>query len=212
MVMNTRRRAMKIFRMGILAVGLLMMMNSALFQGDTSRYAPVSIQITDFYEDYNFISSFSTNDERLALLNHRENAPVPGVPNSERLERVMTRMKKLRDKIRNHDPAMVKGMDKCVNYLGFPFRPVLFHIGKSRVSGNFVILEIHSYELEPEMILRFISDYDQNQSDDKRILSLEERIQIAQSKAPGIEVHRWSLQDGNWMKSGEDIFYLEEKN
>ncbi len=42
--------------------------------------------------------------------------------------------------------------------------------------------------------------------------SLEDRVKIANGLAPGLEIHRWRCQNGNWMKSASDLFFLEEKN
>ncbi|MBN1224168.1 MAG: hypothetical protein JXB23_13050 [Candidatus Aminicenantes bacterium] len=203
---------MRVLRFGLFAFSLSMtaIMGLSLVDGSKQTVAPV--EIAAFYEDYNFISSFSTARERSTLLDDWENAPVPEDSKKPRLEKVLSKMKKLKDKIWVADPGMLIGASKCTRYFGFHFRPVLFRIENTHVDGDVVTVEVHSYELGPEMILRFISDYDRNMGDEEKFPSFKERLQGAQAKPLGVEVHRWCCRSGKWMKSAADLFFLEERH
>jgi hypothetical protein len=209
---NERRRAMKASYIGILTVCFFL----PHFLGPSVVEAPENInipsQISAFYEDYNFISSYSTTTERRRLIGCLEDTKIPKDLKCKRLENVLTRMKKLRQKMLVNDSEMVIWKSSTGSFFGFHFRPVLFIVGDVQFFEEKALVEVRSYDLEPSMILRFISEYDIRKRGSDRNSSFEERVKVANGLAPNFEIHRWCCQNGNWMKSASDLFFLDEKN
>lgn len=187
-----------------------------VFLATTRAEGPENInipsQISAFYESYNFISSYSTTTERRRLIGYLGEAETPKDLKCKRLENVLTRMKKLRQMIFINDSEMVIWSDIAGSFFGFHFRPVLFVVSDVRLSEGTAQVEVRAYELEPDMILRFIGDYDTYTKGGEKSPSLEELPKNAMGMAPGLEIHRWCCQSGKWMKRASDHFFLDEKN
>jgi len=203
---------MKACHIGFLTICLIL----PVFMGTTRAKAPknasIPSQISAFYEDYNFISSYSTTTERRQLIECRGELKMPKDLKCKRLENVLTRMEKLRHMILVNDPEMVKWNSPTGSFFGFHFRPVLFIVGDVQLFEEKALVEVRSYELESDMILRFIAEYDSYKKDNDKSSTLEERVNVVNGRAPSIETHRWCCQNGKWMKSGSDLFFLDEKN
>jgi hypothetical protein len=179
---------------------------------ETSKNISIPSQISAFYEDYNFISSFSTKAERKRLIGCMGEAKIPKDLKCQRLENVLRRMKKLRQMMLVNDSEMVMWRGTAGSFFGFHFRPVLFVIGDVQLFEERALVEVRSYELEQDMILRFVAEYDKYAKDEDRSSSFEERIKKMPMAAPGLEIHRWCCQNGKWMKSASDLFFLDQKN
>jgi len=197
---------------GILTICLIL----PVFQDTTREEVPENIsipsQISAFYEAYNFVSSYSTTTERRRLIGCLGEAEIPKDLKCKRLENVLTRMKKLRLMMFINDSEMVRWQGVSGSFFGFHFRPVLFIVGDIQLIEEKALVEVRSYELEPDMILRFIAEYDTYAKGSDESSSLEERLKKAIGMAPGLEIHRWRCQSGKWLKSASDLFFLDAKN
>jgi hypothetical protein len=169
------------------------------------------VQISEFYEGHNFISSFSTKAERNMLIEKYGKTGIREDQETERLRKVFARMARLKEQLSVEDSEMVFWVGPTPKFWRFHFRPVLFDARNIHMAGSSAVVEVMSYEVEPETVLRFISSYDQSNGDTQKIPSLEERMLKARSCSPGKEFHRWILQKGKWRKSVADIFELKEK-
>lgn len=203
---------MKSSRNRILMTGLFLAAFLGITWSETSENISIPSQISAFYEDYNFISSFSTKAERKRLMGCMGEAKIPKDLKCQRLENVLRRMKKLRQRVSVNDSEMVIWRGTVGSFFGFHFRPVLFVVGDVQLFEERALVEVRSYELEKDMILRFIAKYDNFARDKDRSYSLEERIKKIHMAAPGLEIHRWCCQNGKWMKSASDLFFLDQKN
>ncbi len=168
-------------------------------------------QISEFYDSYNFISSFSTGAERKMLIEKYSKNGIPEDMETERLGKVFTQMRRLKDQFFVMDSEMVLWVGPTPKFWRFHFRPVLFDVLGIHISGDTAVVDVVSYEVEPDMILRFISAYEQSTGDTQKIPSPEERILQANCRTPGKVFHRWVLQNGKWKKRAEDLYQLKEK-
>lgn len=168
-------------------------------------------QISEFYEGHNFISSFSTKAERDMLIEKYGQTGIREDQETERLRNVFARMARLKDQLIVEDSEIVHWVGPTPKFWQFHFRPVLFDVRDIHMSGDHAVIEVVSYEVEPDMVLRFISSYDRSGGDTQKIPSLDERILKAKPHSPGKEFHRWILQNAQWRKSVDDLFQIKEK-
>jgi hypothetical protein len=197
--------------LGILSILLLLPLvhaNSARVYSESPIFPT---QISEFYDRYNFISSFSTGAERKMLIEKYSKNGAPEEMKTERLGKVFNQMSRLKDQIFVMDSEMVLWVGPTPKFWRFHFRPVLFDVIGIQVSGDTAIVDVMSYEVEPDMVLRFISSYEQSDGDTHKIPSSEERILRANCQTPGKVVHRWVLQNGKWKKCMADLYKLNEK-
>ena len=197
---------------GILTIFLILPVFLDTTRAEVPQNINIPSQISDFYEAYNFISSYSTTTERKRLIGSLEEAEIPKDLKCKRLENVLARMKKLRQMIFINDSEMVRWQGLSGSFFGFHFRPVLFVVGDIQLIEEKALVGVRSYALEPDMILRYIAEYDANAKESDESSSLEERLKKAMGMAPSLEIHRWFCQSGKWMKSASDLFFLDEKN
>ncbi len=168
-------------------------------------------QISEFYDRYNFISSFSTGAEREMLIEKYSENGISEDTETKRLGKVFNAMRRLKDQFIVGDFEMVLWVGPTSKFWKFHFRPVLFDVVSFQVSGDSAFVDVVSHEVELDMILRFISAYEQNDGDAQKIPSPEERILQANCRNPEKAIHRWFLQNGTWKKSGADLFPLKDK-
>ncbi len=170
---------------------------------------PTPPEISEFYEDYNFVASFSTPSERGILIGYFSQDVLPDEIRSDRLNRVFRRMKKTYSRITRIDPKMVQHVGPRKQYIEYFFRSELLEIKKIDTSGKKATVEILAYSVEPEFVNKYIQQYDQDQEED-RIPSNEERLESAKSQiVPKTEFHIWLHQDGNWMKAAHKNIYIK---
>lgn len=181
----------------------------ALGGREISRRTGIPQEISEFYKDYNFVSSFSSCSEREELLSNLAQKRRPREFKSDRLEQVFHRMKKLMGRVLEYDSKM-----------DYPKRPGGFYIFRSELIElkNFsrnekdAEVKVSVYLLKPEVILRFISQYEVHGGDVEKIPSIEQRIRAADSgSAPRIEVHKWTLTNGEWKKKGFNLIFIKDK-
>jgi hypothetical protein len=198
-------------RFRVLMTGLILSVFLGLSWSETPKNIIIPSEISAFYEDYNFISTYSTKAERERLIGCLGGEKIPEELNCQRLENVLKRMKKLRQVISAHDSEMVIWNGSTASFFGFHFRPVLFVVGEVQLVEEKALIEVRAYALEPDMVLRFIEGYENHLNDRDKNRTFEERIKAANMAAPSLEIHRWWCHNGKWMKSAADLFFLDEK-
>ena len=203
---------MKIYHIGILAICWILPSFLAISRAEEPKNMSIPSEISAFYEDYNFISAYSTKAERMRLIGCMGTAKIPKDLKCQRLDDVLTRMRKLRQMMLANDSEMVIWNGRAGSFFGFHFRPVLFVLGDVQLFEEKALVEVRSYELEPDMILRFIGEYDDYSKSSQDSTSFGERLKMANSAEPGLEIHRWFCLNGKWLKSASDLFFLEDKN
>ncbi len=168
-------------------------------------------QITDFYEDYNFVASFSTPSEREELIDNFEREFLPEETRSVRFNQVFRMMKRLFSRMVRYDPQMVifHGARKAT--LKYFFNSELLEARKIQRSDKKAVVEVLTYSVEPEFINRFIAQFNQNAGEEDKIPSNEDRMQTVKSEiVPKIEFHIWYFQDGKWMKAEHKNIYIKQ--
>ena len=203
---------MKIFHFGILAIYLILSSFPVLSGTEEPKNINIPSEISAFYEDYNFISAYSTTAERRRLIGCMGEAKIPKDLKCQRLENVLARMQKLRQMMLVNDSAMVIWNGRYGTFFGFHFRPVLFVLGDVQLFEEKALVEVRSYELEPDMILRFIGEYDNYAKGNEKNTSFGERLKMANTAEPGLEIHLWCCLNGKWMKSASDLFFLDDES
>lgn len=172
--------------------------------------ANIPVQISDFYRDYNFVCSFSTQTERMKLISYFDGETLLEEIRSKRLDKIFQMMKDIKNRVLIVDPEMViwvKPSSSCYQYV---FHPEIIEIKDIILSSGKALVDVLVYELEPEVIVKFIYQYDENKGDEARIPSEEERIRIAKSRIiQKKEFHRWFLQNERWMKFDANIIQLK---
>ncbi len=168
-------------------------------------------QIEEFYEDYNFVASFSTHSERDQLIDNFHREVLPEDIRSHRFNRVFRVMKTLYSRIVRFDPEMVIYVGPRKSYIKYFFDSELMELKKIEKSDKKAVVEVLSYSLEPEVVHKFIIQYDDNEGEEDKIPSDEERVQAAKSRViPRVEFHIWYFQDGKWLKAEHKNIYLKK--
>jgi hypothetical protein len=182
--------------------------NGSLSLYDFSSMPP---QIAEFYEDYNFVASFSTPAEREKLIDNFEKEILPKDIRSARCNQVFRMMKKLLSRVMRIDPEMVifRGPHKAsIKYF---FNSELLETRKIERSDKKAVVEVLTYSVEPEFINRFIAQFNENAGEEDQIPSNEDRLKTVKSKIiPKVEFHIWYFQNGTWMKAEHKNIYIKQ--
>ena len=197
--------------LGVLSI-LLLLPPIRANSGEVKPESPVlPPQISEFYDNYNFVSSFSTQAERKMLIEKYSKQGIPEHMKTERLGKVFNTMKKLKDRFFVTDSEMVLWVGPTHKFWKFHFRPVLFDVLDIHVSGDRAVVDVVSYRIEPEKILRFIRAYEESKGETQKVPTPEERIRHAECLDPEKVFHRWVFQNGNWKKRVADLYLLKDK-
>jgi hypothetical protein len=169
----------------------------------------IPLEISEYYQSYNFISSFSSSSERKTLVDYLDQEKLPEKLKSERLERVFQLMKKVKAKVMKFDPKM--NIEVKPNG-GSIFPSEMIEVRNFKKSRGEISVEVASYGLKPEENFRFIALYDEHKGNEKEIPSEAERIETAKSKfPPRIEIHKWLYANGQWMKQEANVVLIKDK-
>ena len=200
-------------KMTLGALSLLLLCLPSQANDDRAMHANSILppQISEFYDSYNFITSFSTGAERKILIEKYGQHGIPEDMKNERLGKVFIRMRNLKDQFFVMDSEMVLWVGPTPKFWKFHFRPVLFDVLGFSVSGDTAVVDVASHTVEPETILRFISAYEESNGDARKVPTPEERILQTKCSDPQKVIHRWVLQNGKWKKSVDDIYLLKDK-
>ena len=174
--------------------------------------SPSSIppEISEFYEDYNFVASFSTPSERDTLIDCFSQDVLPEDIRTDRMNRVFRLMKKLYSRIARIDPKMVLYVGPRTPYIRYFFHSELLDIKKIDRSDKKAAVEVLAYSVEPEFVSRYIQQYETNQDEEEKVPSDEERIESVKSRImPKTEFHIWLYQNGHWMKAEHKNVYIK---
>ena len=175
---------------------------------DLYNFTSLPPQIAEFYEDYNFVASFSTPAEREKIIDNFEREFLPEDIRSERFNQVFRMMKKLYSRMLRFDPEMVIYRGPRKAYIKYFFNSELLEARKVERSDKKAVVEVLSYSTEPEFVNRFIDEFNENAGEEDKIPSNEERVKTVKSKViPRVEFHIWYLQDGK----GYDPFFLNRR-
>jgi hypothetical protein len=196
---------------GVLSLLLLYPQSHAICGRVCSESPILPPQISEFYDSYNFISSYSTGAEREMLIEKYSKNGMPEEMGTERLGKVFNQMIRLKEQFFVMDSDMVLWVGPTPKFWKFHFRPVLFDVLGIQISGDTAVVDVLSYDVEPDNILRFISAYEQSKGDSQKIPSPKERVLQAKCRTPQKVFHRWVLQNGKWKKRVDDLYQLKEK-
>ena len=178
-----------------------------------SNLSPSSIppEISEFYEDYNFVASFSTPSERDTLIDCFSQDVLPEDIRTDRMNRVFRLMKKLYSRIVRIDPKMVRHVGPRAPYIKYFFHSELLDIKKIDQSSKKAVVEVLAYSVEPEFVNRYIQQYETLQDKEKKVPSDKERIESVKSRIiPKTEFHIWLYQNGRWMKAEHKNIYIKK--
>lgn len=167
-------------------------------------------EISEFYEDYNFVASFSTPSERDTLIDCFSQEVLPDDIRTDRLDRVFGLMKKLYSRIARIDPEMVHHLGPRRPYIKYFFRSELLDVQKVDQSGKKAVVEVRSYSVEPEFVQRYIQQYEASPRDEDKIPTIEDYLQSLKDRVHSHkESHIWLFQDGRWMMAEHKNVYIK---
>lgn len=168
-------------------------------------------QIAEFYEDYNFVASFSTPAEREKIIDNFEREFLPEDIRSARFNQVFRMMKKLYSRMVRFDPEMVIHRGPRKPYIKYFFNSELLETQNVERTDKKAVVEVLTYSVEPEFVNRFINQFNDNAGEEDKIPSNEERMKTVKSKViPKIEFHIWYFQEGTWMKAEHKNIYIKQ--
>lgn len=174
------------------------------------NFSSVPLEISEFYEDYNFVASFSTPSERDTLVDCFSQEVLPEDIRTDRMNRVFQLMKKLYSRIAKIDPQMVQHVGPRTRYIKYFFHSELLEIKKIERSDKKTVVEILAYAVEPEFVNRYIQQYETIQDDSDKAPSNQERIESVKNRIiPKAEFHIWLYQNGCWRKAEHKNIYIK---
>jgi hypothetical protein len=174
---------------------------------DQSKPGPVPQQISRYYEDYSFVSSFSTPQERTILAGYLTTPGRSYQSKDGRLEKVLRLMKNLEARVTNIDPKMVINPSHklvLVDYEG------IVEVNRVDVCGDRAAADVTILGLKPEANLWLIAQYEKSAGDPTRIPS--PRLGLERAKGSTFrqaETHTWIKTDGEWKKNEVNIVLLK---
>jgi len=201
--------------MGVMIASVVTLISAHLGQANdriaSSEIISMPSQIAEFYEDYNFVASFSTPAEREKIIDNFEREFLPEDIKSARFNQVFRMMKKLYSRMLRFDPKMVIYHGPRKAYIKYFFNSELLEARKVERSDKKAVVEVLNYSVEPEFVNRFINQFNKNAGEEDKIPSNEERVKTVKSKIiPRVEFHIWYFQDGTWMKAEHKNIYIKQ--
>jgi hypothetical protein len=197
---------------GLTAALALVILGSGLAEGPDylQNLSSIPAPIAEFYEDYNFVTSFSTPAERDILIDHFSQESLPENIRTNRMNRIFRLMKRLYSCMTRIDPKMVQFVGPRKPYIKYYFSAELLDIEKVDRAEKKAVLEISVYSLEPEFVSRYIQRYEADQDGEEKIPSDKERIESIKSRiVPRKEFHIWLYQNGQWNKAEHKNIYIK---
>lgn len=180
---------------------------------DPQSIPSIPFQIAEFYEDYNFVASFSTPSEREELIGLFARETLPDDMGSDRMSRVFRMMKELYSRMVRIDPKMVIPIGPSSQYIKYFFLPELLDVRKVDRSDKKAVVEVCAYSVGPEFVNRFISEYEKNGGEEEKLPPDDERMDLVKKRVfPRTEFHIWFLQDGKWMRAEHKNMYIKRSS
>jgi len=109
------------------------------------------------------------------------------------------------------DPKMVIYVGPRKPYIKYFFNSELIELKKIEKTDKKAVVEVLSYSLEPEVINKFITQFNENAGEEDKIPSDEDRVKTVKSRIiPKVEFHIWYFQDGKWMKAEHKNIFIRQ--
>ena len=166
----------------------------------------LSEQISEYYNKWNFVASFSTSQEQFILSRYIEQQKTPPDELTEN-----KRIKKIYELIMELRKYELQGIDPDFVY---PKEPKFGKVIGCRIVGIYetkrtdgkISVSAVAYPLKPEAIKILISQYEQDNF--QKIPSFKKNPELftLPKTLPRKEIHTWRFVEGKWMK--EKITYL----
>ncbi len=167
--------------------------------------------ILEFYRNYNYVCAFTTPSERMRMAACLDDGVLPAEMDSRRYHEIFSRMKRVIAQVLIIDPEMVLPHGVGKNLQKVVFRQELFEVRAFRRNNGEAGIDVFAYALEPEMALRYISEFEDNQGDSSKITTEAEILQEARSRiVQRRETHNWNYRNGRWMKSFSSYVFLKK--
>jgi hypothetical protein len=167
-------------------------------------------EISEFYNDYNFVCSFSSPQERKKLAFYFDQDDLPKSLSSGRLDKVFYLMKKLFEQIDFIDPRMVVRVKPEAPSWANVFRSELYVIEGVSLGKEKASIEVGAYELEPEIITKFISQYSEDAGDESEKLGPAERMEMVKTRiVKRKEFHKWRRRNNKWLKDEAKLIFIK---
>jgi len=167
--------------------------------------------ILKFYQNYNFVCAFTTPSERMRLVSCLEEGILPDELDNQRFQEIFSRMKRLIAQVLIIDPDMVlppgvgKDLQKVV------FRQELFEVHSYRRNKDGAGIDVIAYAIKPEMAVRYISEYEDNQGNASKLPTDAQILDEAGSRIERrSETHSWKYINGRWLKTFGSYVFLKE--
>jgi hypothetical protein len=168
--------------------------------------SPLPEQISRYYDDYSFVSSFSTKQERSKLMACLRGHRLSAQPGYTRLNKILDKMKELQVLVQSIDPKMVVPPSPVVyiDYAG------IVEVKSISVLDDKATVHVTIHGLEPEASTWLISQYDQSGGDEGKLPSPENRLELAKASTfRRAEIHIWSKFKSGWRKSEVNLILLK---
>jgi hypothetical protein len=167
-------------------------------------------EVSEFYSDYNFVCSFSTQAERKKLVSYFNQEDLPDVLSSGRLDEIFHLMKKLYKQIDFIDPRMVIRVTPKASRWANVFRSEMYIIEHASFGKEKGMVEVNAFELEPEMISKFISQYEKGSRDEAVKLGPGGRLELIKTRiVRKREIHKWRFRNNRWLKDEAMLLFLK---
>ena len=153
---------------------------------------PLPAAIREYYQDYNFVISFSTSRERQGLVSNsraRESVTDP------RLEAVRERMARLAEQVRELDPGIFLRSGPPAAALDTALLEIRSHQVDSNAGEAWVELDVIA--VGPGWNAQLIADYARLESGKDATnlaANLSKRLKVAQAR------HRWVRAGDGWLR------------
>ncbi len=168
-------------------------------------------EILEFYRNYNFVCAFTTQSERMRLASCLEDGVLPREFADQRYLDVFSRMKRLIAQVLIIDPEMVLPQGVGGDLQKVVFRQELFEVHHYRRMKNGAGVDVLTYSILPEMALRYIQEYEDNQGDPSKLPTEDEILEEARSMIEQRrETHNWNYINGRWMKTFANYVFLKK--
>lgn len=161
---------------------------------------PIPKGIAEFYKAWNFVSSFSTPQERRQLSPHFSTEEAK----SMRLKEVSERMLRVQGQVRYVDPG--------INALGkrralFPHH--LLFVEDVKIAGDSALVKVRSYPVTSEDNVLLISTFERVDGQQEKLPSISDRLSILLIHKPTTEIHRWKKESDNWVKQEVNVILTD---
>ena len=156
--------------------------------------------ILDYYRRHNFVTAFSTPQERQVLAENREE------PADARLARVSRTMRELESHLEAFDPDMTRSNRSAPALV---YRSDLLRInGIWRENGG-IWVELEALSIGPADRVFYVSHFDELSGGD-RMPDVEDLLRIRSTSAmlSAPERHRWQRVRGGWRRASMTLFFI----